>query len=190
MSRYDEEKKAPATGIVGTVLGGSALGLGLLGAFSAYNNGGSPILNLFGNRSGPGPAPVTAGYDTVSPMAVYVKQQECAGQQAVSELHVVEKWLLPLIGRVGELEKESAVTKATTPLLVALQGSQFQGQLDNAMSCVIKGKPMIVPKQIGNHFHGAYNELVTRHHPRHSHHDFGPFGPFSHERDCERRRDW
>lgn len=143
----------PATGVIGTVLGATALA-GVLGQRGG-DGGGGLLGGLFGNN-----------VDNSGAMAVYKAQRADEGQAASTELSILKNYILPLMQRVCAVETQASVTNATTPLLIGISAEKANTDLREAMCCVPKGTPMLRPEQIGDCYHGAYNEILTRHYPR------------------------
>ena len=110
MSTYCDngKKKSSATAktALGLAIGGLSLaavngGLfgGIGGGCECGEGGGGGLANLFGGNRGPNP---------------YCAEQKRLGEQARTEVAMLDKYLFPMMGRTCQLEKESAVN----PLLM------------------------------------------------------------------------
>lgn len=165
MGDYDRhdyhEKKASGVAVGGLVTGITALGLGALGAFSGNNgcgNNGGLLGGLFNRNNG------CNGYEC-SPMAVYNEQQKAAGQMAITELDLINKWIRPIQYEIDCIKTREAVTEAVTPLMIENQGLRFQDALDKGLCNVMRGVPMLRPEQMGEPYHGGYNVIDSHHVP-------------------------
>lgn len=147
-------KKAPATGVVGTVLGATALagvlgGGGRRGGFLGGIFGGGCEDDCHdGHRRGYGPDP-------------YIQQQLAKGQEAITEVHMLDKYILPLMGEVNCIKTREAVLEAKSPLENALLACCFDDKLYKATCHCIKGKDMLLPEQMCSPYHGGQTILAA-----------------------------
>lgn len=145
-------KKAPATGVVGTVLGATALA----GVLGGGGRRGGFLGGLFGggcceddhHGHGRGPDP-------------WERQQLVKGQEAITEVHMLDKYILPLIKEVDCIKTREAVTEATAPYRDALLCAKFDDKLYRATCHCIEGKDMLVPEQMCSPYHGGQTLLAA-----------------------------
>ena len=159
--RYDEKgSSTTAKTALGFGIAGTALGL-----MKGNNCGGGLLGNLFGgncNDNG------NACYEN-SPRAVYDLEQARAGNEARTELYMLEKHILPIMNKQAEMDKQIAVNGAEDKAAFTIQTLMTDAKIEKATCGVVRGQLYLNPNQMADPYTGGYNEIVSRHYPR-------PFG--------------
>jgi len=127
---------------------GSGAGLGM------YNRSiGLPAVNTVVNAA------------ASSGLEVYELNKLERGNKAEIELDMLNRYLLPMQNEICNLKTNDAVFAATAPFRDALLHNSFNANIDRATCHTIQGRTMMMPNQMADPYHGAYNELVSRRTP-------------------------